>query len=251
MESRDAKQTKQPQQQLRQLPTPSSREYRVRRGDTLIGIAWRAEKNFRDIAQWNAIRKPYVIYAGQVLRLSAPKKTKPIVSTAKVKKRPVKKSAEKPLKPVKPPRPNKVDSNKVEKKPQAVTKAVSGKKHLRWQWPAKGKVVSTFKSGDRLRKGLKIKGKPGQKITAAEAGKVVYSGSGLIGYGKLIIIKHNDNILSAYGHNRKLLAQQGQHVTKGQKIAELGTANDGEALLHFEIRHDGVPVDPLRRLPRR
>jgi len=122
---------------------------------------------------------------------------------------------------------------------------------LVWGWPYKGKVSATFKAGDRLRKGIKIAGKLGAPVLAAESGKVVYSGSGLIGYGRLIIVKHNDKYLSAYGHNRKLLAEQGQQVTKGQQIAELGTSNDGKPLLHFEIRRNGKPVNPLNMLPRR
>ena len=102
-----------------------------------------------------------------------------------------------------------------------------------------------------MRSGVKIAGAQGQGIRSAESGKVVYSGSGLIGYGRLIIVKHNDKYLSAYGHNRKILVAEGDQVTKGQKIAEMGAANDGKPLLHFEIRRDGKPVDPLRLLPRR
>ena len=127
--------------------------------------------------------------------------------------------------------------------------ATTGK--LVWRWPVSGKIVSRFKAGDPLRKGIKIKGNSGKAILAAESGKVVYSGSGLIGYGRLIIVKHNDNYLSAYGHNRKILVKEGDRVTKGKKIAEMGTANNGIAMLHFEIRRDGRPVDPLRLLPRR
>ncbi len=102
-----------------------------------------------------------------------------------------------------------------------------------------------------MRNGIKIAGRNGLPIKAAEAGKVVYSGSGLIGYGQLIIVKHNDNYLSAYGHNRSILVKEGDQVTKGQNIAEMGTANNGNPLLHFEIRRDGKPVDPLGLLPRR
>jgi lipoprotein NlpD len=112
-------------------------------------------------------------------------------------------------------------------------------------------LISGFKAGDPLRKGIKIGGRSGDTIQAAEGGKVVYSGSGLIGYGQLIIVKHNENYLSAYGHNSRLLVKEGDQVTKGQKIAVMGTANTGDPLLHFEIRRDGKPVDPLRLLPRR
>jgi lipoprotein NlpD len=105
-------------------------------------------------------------------------------------------------------------------------------------------VTSTFKSTDPARKGIKIRGGEGSAIVAAEGGKVVYSGSGLIGYGRLIIVKHNDNYLSAYGHNRELLVGEGDQVTKGQKIAAMGTANNGQPLLHFEIRRNGKPSIP-------
>ncbi len=111
--------------------------------------------------------------------------------------------------------------------------------------------MASFKAGDPLRKGIKIAGSSGDPVQSAEAGRVVYSGSGLIGYGRLIIVKHNDKYLSAYGHNREILVSEGDQVAKGQKIAEMGTANSGEPLLHFEIRKDGEPVDPLRLLPRR
>jgi lipoprotein NlpD len=126
----------------------------------------------------------------------------------------------------------------------------AGADNLRWQWPTAGRVVERFSAGDPSRKGLKIAGKPGQSIVAAEGGSVVYSGSGLVGYGQLIIVKHNNNYLSAYGHNRKLLVQQGDQVARGAQIAEMGLAG-GAPVLHFEIRRDGDPVDPLALLPRR
>jgi lipoprotein NlpD len=111
--------------------------------------------------------------------------------------------------------------------------------------------VSTFKAGEPLRNGIRVAGRVGDKIRAAERGRVVYAGSGLIGYGRLIIVKHNDNYLSAYGHNRDILVREGDQVAKGQDIATMGAANDGSPQLHFEIRRDGKPVDPLGKLPRR
>ena len=212
--------------------------YRVRTGDTLFSIAWRSNRDFRQLARWNGIRPPYVIYAGQLIRL------KPISSSRKEH------SAAPPSRP----RTAKTDtqhSHVVHRPPTAKTRSVSGSRRLDWKWPSVGRVVSRYKAGDPLRKGVKIAATEGSVVRAAESGKVVYSGSGLIGYGRLIIIKHNDKYLSAYGHNRKLLVKQNQQVTKGQKIAEMGTANDGRALLHFEIRRDGRPIDPLALLPRR
>jgi lipoprotein NlpD len=121
---------------------------------------------------------------------------------------------------------------------------------LAWQWPTSGRVVERFSSEDRTRNGLKIAGRTGQPILAAEGGRIVYSGSGLIGYGQLIIIKHNKNYLSAYGHNRKILVKEGDQVARGAHIGEMGKPPDDQPLLHFEIRRQGTPVDPLRLLPK-
>ena len=121
---------------------------------------------------------------------------------------------------------------------------------MKWLWPSQGKVVQRFKQGDRTRQGIRIAGKSGQPIIAAESGKVVYTGSGLPGYGKLIIVKHNKNYLSAYGFNRKLLVKDGDQVVRGARIAEMGQSADGKPLLHFEIRRRDKPLDPMKLLPR-
>lgn len=126
------------------------------------------------------------------------------------------------------------------------THAVPGGERLEWIWPAQGKVAEQFSENT---KGIDITGRPGQAVTASAAGKVVYSGTGLRGYGKLIIIKHNDTYLSAYAHNSKLLVKEGQSVVKGQKIAEMGDTDSNTVKLHFEIRKNGKPVDPLKHLP--
>jgi lipoprotein NlpD len=233
--------------QASQAPARSPRgsirgdEYRVRRGDTLVGIAWQKGVDYRSIASWNGIPPPYRIYPGQTLRLKPPARgnNPSTVQTSKARPIPVTRPATKPTKATAP----KTASRQAPK--QAATKT-----RLAWRWPVKGRIVSSFKAGDPLRKGIKISGRSGRSILAAESGKVVYSGSGLIGYGRLIIVKHNDNYLSAYGHNRKILVKEGDRVTKGKKIAEMGTANSGDPMLHFEIRRDGKPVDPMRLLPR-
>jgi lipoprotein NlpD len=118
----------------------------------------------------------------------------------------------------------------------------------RWRWPARGKVVTSFSASGR--KGIDIEGRFGQTVMAAAGGRVVYSGSGLIGYGQLIIVKHNKRYLSAYAHNNKLLVKEGDAVKGGQRIAEMGRSGPNRALLHFEIRRDGKPIDPLRYLPK-
>ena len=135
--------------------------------------------------------------------------------------------------------------------PPAERKAEKFKRVLHWSWPTSGKIVKGFKKDDDTRKGIVLSGKPGQAVVAAEEGKVVYSGSGLIGYGQLIIIKHNNNYLSAYGHNQMILVKEGDWVTKGKKIAEMGTNDTGLPALHFEIRKNGNPLNPIAVLPKR
>ncbi len=236
--------------------------YRVVAGDTLYGIAFRYGLDWRDLARHNGLAAPYVIVPGQVLRLEPrPASAGHWQSTAppagRDTTRPVAKSAPPPAAKTSPP-PNtrpaggaaaKLEPAPVPAKPPPAP-AVVASKHT-WQWPVNGRLLGTFRSGDQSRLGLDIAGRPGEPVKAAAAGEVVYSGSGLIGYGELIIIKHDDRLLSAYGHNRKRLVQEGQRVNAGQAISELGHTPDGEAALHFEIRLDGVPQDPERYLPRR
>ncbi len=120
-----------------------------------------------------------------------------------------------------------------------------------WRWPAEGTLVASFVSGDQTRQGINIAGKSGDPVRATADGEVVYSGNGLIGYGELIIVKHNATLLSAYGHNRRRLVQEGDKVKAGQQIAEMGSSSATRDMLHFEIRRNGKPVDPLGFLPRR
>ncbi|MGY8868558.1 MAG: peptidoglycan DD-metalloendopeptidase family protein, partial [Methylophagaceae bacterium] len=134
---------------------------------------------------------------------------------------------------------------------QTTSSKVSPNQRLSWRWPMQGKVISTYSKSATGRKGIDIAGKSGQKVGAAATGKVVYSGNGLPRYGNLIIIKHNDSYLSAYAHNKNLLVKEGQHVKAGQKIALLGRTGTQRDQLHFEIRRNGKPVDPMRFLPKR
>ena len=127
-----------------------------------------------------------------------------------------------------------------------VTRSASG-----WAWPANGVLISRFSSNGSLNKGIDIAGELGQPVLAASDGTVVYAGSGLRGYGELVIIKHSDTYVSAYGHNRRLLVQEGQKVKAGQKIAEMGSTGTDRVKLHFEVRRQGKPVDPLQYLPKR
>jgi len=122
---------------------------------------------------------------------------------------------------------------------------------VHWRWPAKGALLDRFAAGDATKQGIDIAGNAGEPVVAASDGVVVYSGSGLVGYGELIIIKHSDEWLSAYGHNRKRLVQEGQRVKGGQPIAEMGSTGAPRDELHFEIRRNGRPVDPMQYLPGR
>lgn len=219
--------------------------YRVRRGDTLHAIAFRFGFDHRDIARWNGIEPPYTIYPDQVLRLSAPPRaavrTQPVnPSQPPSRSRPVQPPATPPRQPVAPtPAPAQANTQQPSEAP------------LAWRWPVEGNVMRGFLPNDPARNGLDIGGQVGQSVLAAASGSVVYSGNGLIGYGELIIIKHNERLLSAYGHNRRRLVEEGETVSAGQKIAEMGHNDRNEALLHFEIRNDGRPVDPRQFLPRR
>lgn len=122
---------------------------------------------------------------------------------------------------------------------------------IAWRWPTNGHVVATYAAGDQTRQGLGIAGNAGQPVLASADGEVVYSGAGLLGYGELVIIKHSDTYLSAYGHNRKRLVAEGEKVRSGQQIAEMGRSGAARDMLHFEIRKNGKPVDPVGFLPKR
>ncbi|WP_041070828.1 peptidoglycan DD-metalloendopeptidase family protein [Thiolapillus brandeum] len=220
--------------------------YRVRKGDSLYSIAWRAGLDYRTLARWNGLRSPYTIYPGQRIRLSPPKShSKPAPAKGSTKKPVYRRKTEKPATAPKKPRTAPPPVSHPVKKPP---KAASGALH--WQWPVRGRILSRFASSDAAKGGIRIGGRKGQKIMAAEAGQVVYVGSGLIGYGQLIIIKHNNKYLSAYGHNSRLLVKEGDKVSRGQHISDMGVTHKGTPLLYFEIRRFGKPVDPLKYLPK-
>ncbi len=211
-----------------QLPSSAKRpaQHVVRSGDTLHSIAWRYRLDYRQLARWNRLANPNLIFVGQKLRLSAPATTKTIAEGAP-KRAPQRQSAN--------------------VKPRAETHRPAAA--LSWTWPATGSVQpATSALGT---KGIEILGKRGQPVKAAAAGRVVYSGSGLRGYGRLIIVKHNEEFLSAYAHNERLLVAEGATVKSGESIAEMGDSEAKTVMLHFEIRRDGKAVEPLKLLPRR
>ncbi len=236
--------------------------YRVRKGDSLHAIAFNFGLDWRDIAGWNHIRSPYLIYPDQELRLTPPRHYKS--SSAKSGSSPKIAQSGKHSASHSPASSRKSSGKSATtttalKTPQASTKtnnsrsssSGTGSDPSKWIWPSSGRIISSFKADDPSRKGIDIGGKEGQPILATAAGKVVYSGSGLIAYGELIIIKHSDRFLSAYAHNRKRLVVEGQKVEAGTKIAEMGRNDRNQVLLHFEIRFNGQPRDPLSYLPRR
>lgn len=207
----------------------------VSRGETLFSIAWRYGQDYKVLARNNGIARPYTIYPGQVIHLKgryakSPAKTKASVAKPKVQSGRSKSTTSTRPKP---------------------TKSLQHNEPVKWRWPAKGKVIATFSSRNPLNKGVDIAGKLGEPVVAAGSGVVVYAGSGLRGYGNLLIIKHSETFLSAYAHNRKLLVKEGQAVKAGQKIAEMGSSGTDRNKLHFEIRKEGKPVNPMGYLPKR
>lgn len=263
--------------------------YTVKKGDTLYSIALDHGQDYRDLINWNNIENPNRILVGQVLRVrppgaatsAGPVVVKPITSSTveqkplgattgeslkrepKAGKEPYSEQAlaraqQKPVEPVivvaKPAtKAEPKNEGKSEAKAEAAgddkTAEGSSTEEVSWSWPASGKLIGTFSESGN--KGVDIAGRAGEAILAASSGKVVYSGSGLRGYGKLVIVKHNNNFLTAYAHNQNILVKEGQMVNKGQKIAEMGNTDADQVKLHFEVRRQGKPVDPLKFLPQR
>lgn len=247
--------------QQRNRGTLTASSYKVQRGDTLYSIAFRAGKDVRQLAAINGIASPYTIYPNQTLRLSgkpALAHTKPVKkpATTKVAKNTNKNnssqtksnSSVKPVKAVAPKNQKGYVQVAQDKNNKTANITLNGNL-VQWQWPVKGKIISGFSHQQQGNKGIDISGREGDRVNAAASGQVVYAGNALRGYGNLIIIKHNDDYLSAYAHNRKLLVTEKQMVTAGQRIAELGSTDATDARLHFEIRFRGSSVDPLKYLP--
>lgn len=262
--------------------------YTVKRGDTLYRIALDHGADYRDLAAWNNLTNPSAIKEGQVLRIApevpAGGVAKPIASGPVVESRSLDQPAV--VDSVAPPPPPAVNGAglkrepragkepysdeayarlnnggdsakpaeakpeaKPEPKAEAPAAAPAGPDDVAWIWPVTAKIMTPY--SDAGNKGLDFSGKPGDAVLAAGDGKVVYAGSGLRGYGELVIVKHNATFLSAYGHNRKILVKEGQQVSRGQKIAEMGSTDSDTVKLHFEIRKQGKPVDPAQFLPKR
>jgi len=260
--------------------------YTVKKGDTLIRIALEYGQNYRDLVAWNNLANPNDIKVDQVLRVLPPDsasssgvetsaiimppsdKTPPPAPVAKInspkgEKKPYSDAtlAElqrgdngngKTVAAAPAPAPAPAPAAPRPAPPVAATSVpvpAADEEKLSWIWPSEGKVIATFDEGKN--KGVDIAGKAGQQVVAAGAGKVMYAGSGIRGYGNLVIVKHSNSLLSAYAHNRTIVVKEGQSVTKGQMIAEMGDSDTDSVKLHFEIRQQGKPVDPSRFLPNR
>ncbi len=209
--------------------------YVVREGDTLYSIAFRHGLDHRELARWNDLGAGRLIYPGQMIRLVPPTQEGQRTRAA-TQKKPSTAS------------PGPTQSSRAA---SPATRSAAVQPVPRWRWPAAGPLLVGYRERGSLGDGISIGGKRGDAVFAAAEGRVVYSGSGLIGYGKLIILKHNDTFLSAYGHNDALYVKEGDLVNAGQRIAAMGEGPGRRPVLHFEIRLNGEPVNPLSYLPRR
>ncbi|HUR39696.1 MAG TPA: peptidoglycan DD-metalloendopeptidase family protein [Verrucomicrobiae bacterium] len=242
-------------------PEPAAEgHYVVKPGDTLYSIAFRNQLDFRELAVWNDVGPDYLIRPGQVVRLTAPAVyeggeagpessgesmppgPQPVLQSRAPVATPTSPAAPVVTLPGPAPKPMPIPARERPPQPQDMPPIAQ------WQWPLRGKVIKPFSDGS---KGIDVAGEVGQPVLAAGSGKVVYSGAALKGYGELIIIKHDELHLSAYGYNRKRLVGEGATVAAGQPIAELGVGPEQKAALHFEIRRKGKPVDPTEYLPGR
>lgn len=255
-------------------PQPASTKvvtHIVAPGETLYSIAWRYHLDYKNLAKNNGIERDYRIFPGQIIHLNdrvvltsrsthkntpAPPSRPPATHTGASRQQSVPKRNTLPPasvgKPVTTDAP--VRSEKKSNQPKPATTLATANTKIAWRWPAQGKVLTDFSDKKALRKGIDIAGKKGEAVRAAAPGQVVYAGSGLRGYGKLVIIKHSETYLSAYAHNHQLRVKEGDSVTAGQRIADIGasgTGTNGKPKLHFQIRRDGKPVNPIRLLPKR
>ncbi len=224
-------------------------QYIVQPGDTLYSIAFRFGWDWKSLAERNRIAAPYVIRKGQIIRFDGRTNQAPAVAQ---NSRPSTAANRVPAAVV---RANEAAILASKPAPTAVASSpvstVANNFTGRWTWPANGALIGRFSSNGSLNKGIDLAGELGEPVSAASDGSVVYAGSGLRGYGELVIIKHSDTYVSAYGHNRRLLVREGQQVKVGQVIAEMGSTGTDRVKLHFEIRRQGKPVDPLQYLPKR
>jgi lipoprotein NlpD len=216
--------------------------YKVKSGDSIYNISWAFGVDYLDIAEWNEIKSPYNLSSGQVVYLRKPEvKTTGLASTtasgAQTENQPLVATSLPDIAPASTP----------VAQPSTAAKVSFSTNPAKWNWPAEGKLVGKFSPGDGSN-GIQISGASGSPVKATAAGEVVYVGEGLRGYGKLIILKHSEQYLSAYAHNQTLMVKEGESINSAQQIATMGNSGAQSTMLHFEIRKDGKPVDPLKFL---
>lgn len=214
----------------------------VEQGETLYSIAWNYNMTPQELASANGIPSPYTIYPGQKIDVSgrrAASNSSYAVSGSGVSK-PSKAPAQKTSR-----------ASSAAQLPQYAPPDEPVSATLQWQWPANGRLIARYSTSEPVNKGIDINGALGEPVLASAAGTVVYAGQGLRGYGNLIIVKHNDTFLSAYAHTSRILVSEQEVIKAGQKIAEIGSTGTDKVKLHFEIRQNGMPVDPLQYLPAR
>jgi lipoprotein NlpD len=236
-----------------QRPVVTTGQYVVRPKDTLFSIAFRYGWDYKALAARNNIPTPYTIHPGQIIRFDGRTGSTPTAVSSASDSTPSSSLKTTVIRR----QPNgattttEVVTPSVASKPAPTPLPPAGPAPTGWGWPSNGILIGKFSSNGSLNKGIDIAGDLGQPVLAASDGTVVYAGSGLRGYGELVIIKHSETYVSAYGHNRRLLVREGQQVKVGQTIAEMGSTGTDRVKLHFEIRRQGKPVDPLQFLPRR
>ena len=227
----------------------------VKPGETLYSIAWRYGRDYRELGDANGIAPPFNIKAGQVLRLDVRGNVTSSSDNRSRGKAAVSAPAQRPAPSASRQRPPQPESrpavSKAPDRSSPLTSQTQTVASINWRWPHVGTVIAGYSTSGKVNKGIDIAGKEGDSVRAAASGNVVYAGSGLLGYGNLIIVNHNEHYLSAYAHNRKILVQEGEDVKAGQVIAELGASGTDRPRLHFEIRKNGNPVDPAHYLPSR
>ncbi|WP_259365806.1 peptidoglycan DD-metalloendopeptidase family protein [Colwellia sp. MB02u-6] len=228
----------------------SGTEYIVKKGETLYSIAWRADIDIRTLASINNIKAPYQIYPQQKLMLT---KGNNNVNLRGQERKGVNTSKQKVIKkPIAQKKKQEYGKNVADQKVSKKVQAHTGfsQKIRKWWWPAKGKVIHNFSSAKQGNKGIDIAGRRGDSVKATADGKVVYAGDALQGYGKLVIVKHNEDYLSAYAHNDHILVKEQQVVKAGQVIAKMGDTDAERVMLHFEVRFRGKSVNPMKYLPK-
>ena len=220
-------------------PAPAAEgTYVVKKGDTLYSIALEHGADYRDVAAWNRLGDPTKISVGQVLRVMPPEESRVQVGRARLPERGEARPLDLP-----PPQGQAKAPAQAKPPPPPAPKETAGE----FIWPARGKVIAGF--AEPRRKGIDIDAKPGEPVLAAAAGRVTYTGSGIPGLGKLVVIKHDNGFITVYAHNRDILVKEQQTVRRGQKIAEVGSTDADRPKLHFQIRKGSAAVDPLRYLP--